>query len=321
MLRLLQISNWLPGSLTKTALACVVIFAASACNTTSRPKTNGRASTKPTTPTQVGTGNPNAIQHVNSASGDGDPVLVSIAGWNSCVSTATNATPNPYGMNNYTGFMQMKQRIEAATGRKTRFVLSCFSPNINSVRFYSSAAPDTLREGPISQLYEEITRQAQEGRGSAYVNGHSYGGWFAMQAALNVPETVRIGLLSTMDAISPHTCDAETMKNVANNLLEGKIPPSGQGCGTSPTDITSEQKQQIRQRVGWWHNYFQVDFFNVLHATAIMEASGNTEYRYPFPSSINGHINMGLDNKVWANLADRIAADIQNSVTISSVNP
>lgn len=296
-------------------LYVVLMLAVAACNTPGRPKTSARAPGKQTVQPTT-TQSQNQVQHVNSASGNGDPVLVSIAGWNSCVSTAENATPNPYGMNNYHGFMLMKKQVEAAIGRKTRFVLSCFSPNISTVRFYSSSAPNTLREGPPSQLYEEITKQVQEGRGSAYINGHSYGGWFAMQAVLNIPDTARIGLLNTMDAISPMLCDANQMKNIASGLLEGKMPQSNQGCGTSPTDITVEQKTRIKSKVAWWQNIYQIDFLNVLHATVIPEASANREYKYPFPKSINGHINMGLDDNVWIHLGERIKADI-----LQSTNP
>jgi hypothetical protein len=235
-----------------------------------------------------------------------EPVLVTIGGWNSCSATDQNPIPNPYGMNHHNNFSKMKTRIAQESGRPVRFVVACFTANMTRVRYFSSAAPEELREGPISHLFEEITRQVDQGGGQAFINGHSYGGWFAMQAALSLPSSVKVALLSTMDPISPVTCEVTSMASTASALIDMRLPPPNPGCNSSPTDMTTEQKVQIRSRVTHWENYFQTDFFRVLHASSIPEAHGNTEFKYPLPVSINGHIHLGLDADVWQNLGNRI---------------
>jgi hypothetical protein len=243
----------------------------------------------------------------------GVPVLVTIGGWNSCAATDQNPVPNPYGMNHYANFSKMKDRIAEQTSRPIRFVAACFTASMNKVRYLSSSAPTTLREGPVTQLYEEIDRQVSEAGGLAFINGHSYGGWYAMQAALALPDSVKIALLSTMDPISPETCKLTDMSHTVSALVEMRLPPPNPGCNSSPADVTAEQKNKIRSRVTHWENFFQVDFFKVLHATSIPEAHGNTEYQYPFPASINGHIKMGLDEKVWLDWSARVYKMIQTN--------
>jgi len=248
---------------------------------------------------------------------DSGAVFVAIGGWNSCVEDPRiPGQPSPWGMNMNKGFSKLVKQLQArSNGQPVKFVMACHNPDASVARYVLSTDPSRLRVGPHNQMYQEIGQFAQSTNSPVVILGHSYGGAFAMQAALAMPPQVAIAQLLTIDGISPVNCPPATMAKLLVDRLSqitglGDSSGGGIGCQQSPREFNASQKQTIRGRVGWWQNYHQNDLLSILKADAIPEACNTPVKHDDIKSFINGHIAMGMYDKLWRDITSRLTSPI-----------
>ena len=108
-----------------------------------------------------------------------------------------------------------------------------------------------------------------------YIIGHSYGGWLALQTILKLREHPMPIYLNSIDPISPLNC------TYAQPF----------GCTTFPKDITSEQREEIRDTTTRWLNHYQKKTI-FLPSSSAPQADAN--FIYPL-----GHSNILTAESLW----------------------
>ncbi len=233
----------------------------------------------------------------------GPMILVATGGWNSCKEAAGSDIVSPLGMNMYQGFKRViAESIQYPNGMM--YFAACMTMDWRELRVYRSDQPQNLRTMSPQSFTSEIGLFASSGNSPVQIIGHSYGGWLAMSLAKNIPASVQVRQLITIDPISPITCTPESLTGAISAKL-GDIFSSRPGYNTSPDDLTPQFRVDLRRRLNAWHNFYQFDALNVLHGTAIQEAE-NHYIKMDLARTINGHINLGLDQSVWTTISQLI---------------
>jgi hypothetical protein len=288
--------SWVVGSLLLASCASTAVRGRSASK--KKPaeiqQQVDKASTDPLTkePGQQGTKNDSAKELMIWAAG----------GWNSCVATQKVPEPGPLGMNMFKNFGPMIQKLrEKHPDFKINYVASCFRPDIRSVRYIDSSKPENTKVESKDSFHEIVEEYVSNPKQPLIVLGHSYGGWLTMKALAKL-SSLEIPLFISIDPISPKTCHVESVWQWIADKLKGKsLKETDIGCRRSPTDILTEERNQIRSNVSEWYNVWQQDTFDALHADPIEQAN-NIEIKQDASLAANGHINLGLNKKVWEKL-------------------
>ncbi len=260
-------------------------------------------------PSSVPAGN-SSLSYPSNASvaapAPGMPILTAIGGWNSCMKSPDNPTPNPYGMNIYTPFKEMAAVLEQQYGQKLPYLVGCFSSDIMAIRFYSSDAPQALQQLSVPRFYAYAYQMARTQNRPLVAIGHSYGGWYAMDIARHRASDVRFKAIITVDPISPLTCKPETLARVLLSRF-GITESETHGCSESPSDFVSAARVLVRQNAGAWLNYYQQDIFTILKATPIPEATENNLIQHQtITAAVNGHIALGQHRPMWQDIGQRL---------------
>jgi hypothetical protein len=252
----------------------------------------------------------------NVAAADSSPLYVAMGGWNSCVAEATIPNqPNPWGMNMNKGFSKLMKHMAGRQGVTPRFVLVCHNPDASRARYILSNNPTQLKIESHNVLYQDIAQYAQETKSPVVILGHSYGGAFAMHAALELAPQVAIAQFITIDAISPVNCPPTVMAKLILTRVGqitgiGNMHEGGIGCQQSPREFSAAQLQTIKSRVGWWQNYYQSDLLSILKADAISDACNTPVQHESIGKFINGHIAMGMYDKLWGDITSRLTSPL-----------
>lgn len=300
----------------KFALIASLLAGSAACNSSDKaPSPKGSQAFQPNSQRLGDPYQGNSALTGGRGVSNSQPLFVAIGGWNSCVSHSTiPGQPNPWGMNLNKGFSKLMKHVGAQDNREPNFVIACHSPDTSVVRYVLSTDPGTLRVQPHLLMHQEISQFAKRTNSPLVILGHSYGGAFAMHTALDIPPDIAIQQLITIDGISPINCPPAAMAKLILTRF-GQITGLGEsdsnpslGCQQSPRDFSPMQKQAIRAKVGWWQNYYQSDLLSILRADAIPEACNTPVKHEDIKSYINGHIAMGMYDKLWRDITNRISS-------------
>ncbi len=207
------------------------------------------------------------------------PLVVAFGGFGSCAVAG------------YTSEMKASNFIdELAESLDADLIKTCFALSSQTV-FAENIDHDESFRGPISDLFGFIEQAAQ---GPVYLVGQSYGGWVAMQAALQISPKIQVLGLATIDPISMKTC---APSNFAGSILLGSDP----GCTQAPRDL-ERNFSRIKDRVGHWYHFYQTEYSN-LHSSDIPTATTSSMVQYgeswhPF----GAHALTETDERIWQDI-------------------
>jgi hypothetical protein len=263
------------------------------------------------------------IPQVQHSTADQAPIYVAIGGWNSCVADPRiPGAPNPYGMNlNKMFSVFIKQMESRSQGQAVKSIIACHSADTSNVKFVQSTSPANLQIGSHPELYQVIASFSQSTNSPVVLLGHSYGGSYVMQAAMAIPTQVRINHLVTIDPISPVHCPADVFIKATGSRISqilGKDSTERSkylGCQEAPREFNQAQLQQIRERVGWWQNYYQSDLLSILRSAAIAPACNQSVSHKSISTFINGHIAMGMYEHLWADITYLLTNPLPSACT------
>jgi hypothetical protein len=204
------------------------------------------------------------------------PVFFVLGGNRSCKPTPHNQNPNPEGMDLYRPLQNLLEKISGQTRAIPEFFIACYSPDGGSMSYVSSWNPNIAYDRSETEVRQEILgKRASMGRQSAFLVGHSYGGWLAMSILSEAGTHSKFAGIFTIDPISKVRC------RITRPF----------GCQAAPGDIYSALRFRIAQRSGQWHNFYQT-LTPYLRSDAISQATRN----YLIPAS---HHEIGVNPVVW----------------------
>lgn len=190
------------------------------------------------------------------------PVLAFFGGYTSC-GTGSNGDPNDMDLKK--AYDQVNAALKTKLGAEPKFLISCFTAAYESV-FYRTSGSDELKNEVITGMESDFNELlAGVDTPQVLLVGHSYGGWTAMDVAKNLPATVKLKGLVTLDPISHVDCDPESF------ILATFGGATEEGCTRAPQDFGEAGIAQIAKKAEEWLNYYQtkVEF---LHSGEIKAA-------------------------------------------------
>ncbi len=200
--------------------------------------------------------------------------------------------------------------IRAETDQESAQIRTCYAFGSDQI-YVSSDILGIDSEAMTRDEFQDVVRQtiheAAEGQHPSsvqvYVWGQSHGGWTVMDL-IRKSSGINFRLLMTVDPISVQNCGPSVF---SGGVLTGYAP----GCNEAPADMVPSG-QKIAGRVGRWINWYQ-DQFPHLHSGSISSAHENIRrtYESDFWYLAGAHSMIALDAEVWADITDRVLADLR----------
>lgn len=224
--------------------------------------------------------------------GDGPVVLGFFGGYTSCA--ANGNTPDPKEQRLADAFDAALAAVEETSDKETVTIRSCFTADAGKVHLVTSVEPDKTRSIDLANLAKELGSflSSKVPGGRLRLVGHSYGGWTVMSLAKDLPASVTIDTLVTIDPISTRDC-------TPLDFLSG-----GAGCKRAPSDFGVDGLAAIKKRVGPWVNFYQTSD-TVLFSSP---TNGAENIRMDYPSAALGPHNAIIeDAQVIKKIAEVVA--------------
>jgi len=177
--------------------------------------------------------------------------------------------------------------------------------------FVSSDNPSVIQSGMQSDVQDAAARLSRSHESPVIIMGHSYGGAYAMQAAMHMAQDIPVRYLLSLDPISPVHCRPQHLAT----LLYGRITHlmglndanREPGCIVSPLEFKPEHYEFISTRVQFWMHYYQQDLFEFLRATPIEQACNREIKHDTIKGSLNGHVEMQFYPKFWNDIEELVS--------------
>jgi len=220
--------------------------------------------------------------------------LVFSGGWNSC-------NPDAKRTDVYRRAVKLLES-RASIGLFYNVVATCYKVNPDKIYVYSSKTSGKVASSGRNELYRElkaITRNSASQ--SISLVGHSYGGWLAMKAAINLSSQVTVDGLATLDPISQEDCSIKKAISSPYRLFVAIY----KGCVRAPDDINYGL---IALQVKWWDQFYQSNS-RLLHSSNISEAHSNHHLDYSYNRVLKpftAHMEADSDDRAWNVFSDKL---------------
>ncbi|MGE0172103.1 MAG: hypothetical protein AB7T49_04930 [Oligoflexales bacterium] len=205
------------------------------------------------------------------------PLLVVLGGNASC-----EGRQSPIDMPMYQRFLDLKQTIDTEIQADSDYIISCYENAESTVYATTSLSPDETIEGNSKTVAQMMNQQFAD-RYPVFLVGYSYGGWLALQTALEANENL-ISSVYTVDPISRKYCNALDFSD----------------CTRFPSDVTSSQRQYIANSSEKWVNYYQTVTY-YLHSAPTGQADDNKRVG-------TSHFGIQTHSNIWS----MVEADVKS---------
>jgi len=232
------------------------------------------------------------------------PFVIAAGGFNSC----SKALELMESQSMYEHSKELRNIFGKSFERDIDVIVSCFKTNRDKIYWYSTIdRPEdkafSFKSGSKNQYFNDVKAQIDgDDQRVAWMFGHSWGGWLAMNTALEIPAVTEIKGLVTLDPISPMNCESSSF---LGGLLLG-VPKKG--CTEAPSDM-KDHGEKIAERTGRWAQYYQTQATYV-HSGVIKSADINQVVRYQGADGRDfaAHQMVDDDQNIWTLEAD-VAVD------------
>ncbi len=271
------------------------------------------------------------------------PLYVVMGGFNSCRSpkqigpVPTYKTMSPHEMGMLHDFdchvrnPSEKALVDAKVEtEQPKTIVTCFGPTGNPIIY--GVSPQNAK-APLSRvtvgsngkladngLWDLIRTEA--GKRPVILIGHSYGGWLATQAALNLDPAVKVKGIVTIDPISRVHCPVSSFAAGVGirtfNYVRGIAPPPPvAGCVSAPSDVDEDAQKKITARTEFSLNIYQKSQ-STLHSDelklfkkniVVEDLKLNEERQKKFPVLFTEPHNLiWQDDAVWGHIRAAVQA-------------